>query len=133
VAGGGEGKSRPGTAGWMVWTMLATGVLALWLIPLDQLPTACLTRRLTGVPCPTCGVGRSLHALVHGDIAGSLHYHPLVLPFLAGGFIWWITVVRPANRAGRSVPARLQMAAVGAAVVILVVVWLLRLSFSSVP
>lgn len=118
---------------WLTWAVLGVGLFAVWLIPLDQLPSACLTRRLTGIPCPTCGVGRSLHALLHGDIASSLRYHPLLLPFLILGSLWWAAVVRPAAKAGRRVPARLQIAALAAAVVTLLAVWLVRVGLSSVP
>ncbi len=118
---------------WLMWYVLGAGLFAVWLIPLDQLPSACLTRRLTGIPCPTCGVGRSLHALLHGDIASSLRYHPLLLPFLILGSLWWTAVVRPAAKAGRRVPAHLQIAALAAAVVTLLAVWLIRVASSSVP
>ncbi|BCW99051.1 MAG: hypothetical protein KatS3mg024_1878 [Armatimonadota bacterium] len=118
---------------WLTWAVLGAGLFAVWLIPLDQLPSACLTRRLTGIPCPTCGVGRSLHALLHGDIASSLRYHPLLLPFLILGFLWWAVVVRPAAKAGRRVPAHLQVATLAAALVTLLAVWLVRLATSSVP
>ena len=40
------------------------------------LPTLCVTRSL-GLPCPTCGMTRSVIALAAGDIAASLHHHRL--------------------------------------------------------
>lgn len=128
-----EAQKRGRLGRWLAWAVLGAGLFVVWLIPLDRLPTACLTRRLTGIPCPTCGVGRSLHALLHGDIVSSLRYHPLLLPFLMLGSLWWAAVVRPAAKAGRMVPARLQIAALAAAVVILLAVWLVRVVSSSVP
>jgi len=32
-----------------------------------------------GIPCPGCGLTRATLALLHGDLRGALHLHPLVL------------------------------------------------------
>jgi hypothetical protein len=32
-----------------------------------------------GIPCPGCGLTRATLALLHGDVRGALHLHPLVL------------------------------------------------------
>ena len=40
-------------------------------------PTLCPFRALTGLPCPFCGVTRSLFALGQGDLDRSLHFSPL--------------------------------------------------------
>ncbi len=42
----------------------------------------CLVLATTGFYCPSCGALRSVHALLHGDVVGSLDRHPLVLPSL---------------------------------------------------
>lgn len=39
---------------------------------------ACPNRAMTGVPCPGCGLTRASLALLSGDLAGALHWHPLV-------------------------------------------------------
>jgi hypothetical protein len=44
-----------------------------------SLPDACTFHNLTGVPCPGCGLTRSLVAAVHGDFIGSFGFHPLGL------------------------------------------------------
>jgi len=41
------------------------------------LPHTCTFKSLTGLPCPGCGLTRSLVAAVHGDMAQSLHFHRL--------------------------------------------------------
>lgn len=41
------------------------------------LPSACIFRSVTGIPCPGCGLLRSMVSGMHGDVAGSLGYHRL--------------------------------------------------------
>jgi len=65
------------------------------LPPLRPLPfDACLLHRITGIPCLTCGLTRSVCLFARGDWAGSLGMHPagwlafgvlaVALPWLAG-------------------------------------------------
>ena len=42
-----------------------------------QLPGMCTFRSLTGIPCPGCGLFRSMVTAVHGNIAKSWEYHRL--------------------------------------------------------
>ena len=44
-----------------------------------QGPTLCPFRLATGLPCPFCGLTRSLFALGRGDVAESVHLSPLGL------------------------------------------------------
>lgn len=41
-----------------------------------QVGLPCPLRTLTGVPCPFCGMTRSVTAVVHGDVARSLVLNP---------------------------------------------------------
>ncbi len=43
----------------------------------QHLPSLCTFKNLTGLPCPGCGLVRSVTALVHGDVAGSFVHHRL--------------------------------------------------------
>lgn len=45
---------------------------------LEHLPSLCIWKRLTGVDCFGCGMGRALLAACRGDVAGALGYHRLV-------------------------------------------------------
>ena len=63
----------------------------LWLAALVVLAAmmyllrlGCPVRRLTGIPCPGCGMTRAVLALLEGDIAGALQLHGMVwsLPVL---------------------------------------------------
>jgi hypothetical protein len=41
-------------------------------------PPLCPTALFIGIPCPGCGLTRATLALLRGDVAGALHFHPLV-------------------------------------------------------
>jgi len=43
------------------------------------LPEICIFQNLTGLPCPGCGMTRSITSAVRGDIAESLSHHRLGL------------------------------------------------------
>ena len=36
----------------------------------------CLIKRVTGIPCPSCGSTRSVLSVLNGDLAGALHWNP---------------------------------------------------------
>lgn len=42
----------------------------------------CIIRAITGLPCPGCGLTHSGLALLHGDVAESLRYHALFVPYI---------------------------------------------------
>ena len=44
-----------------------------------MLPETCIFFNLTGLPCPGCGMTRSITSVVHGDISGSFLHHRLGL------------------------------------------------------
>ncbi len=49
------------------------------------LPSLCMLRNTTGIPCPGCGLTHAVVAAVHGDWKESFVYHrlgPLVVGFL---------------------------------------------------
>lgn len=55
---------------------LLFGLLVLFIIPPTNLPLpACAFHSITGHSCLTCGMTRSLHAILHGDLAASIRYH----------------------------------------------------------
>jgi len=42
-------------------------------------PNICTFNRATGLPCPGCGLFRSMISVMHGDVASSFAYHRLGL------------------------------------------------------
>ena len=63
----------------------------------------CLIRLLYHVPCPGCGLTRSMAAIWHGHLVLSFRYHPLGLPV----FLVCILFVLDAFISGRSLRLRL--------------------------
>lgn len=61
------------------WAILGTSTtLALGGFLYNQgyrLPFDCPLRHFTGLPCPTCGMSRSIAAAVRGDLATAVDYH----------------------------------------------------------
>jgi hypothetical protein len=49
----------------------------LWL-DLGMPWPGCWVRRLTGLPCPTCGATRCAISLAHGDLIGACRHNPLL-------------------------------------------------------
>lgn len=60
-------------------------------------PQLCIFRLMSGMPCPGCGLTRAVVLAMHGDLTGSLYYHPLGLLFVVSalllaavdGYGWW--------------------------------------------
>ena len=67
--------------------LLAMPPIVWALARFDVLPhvTLCMFERVTGRPCPGCGMTRAMLRLSQGDVAGSLRMHPLGV-VLAGLF-----------------------------------------------
>lgn len=61
----------------------------------------CYFRFLTGLPCPGCGLTRSLESLWHGRLLLSIRYHPLGIPFFLFAY-----GSSPRQRSAGSVPFR---------------------------
>ena len=60
-------------------------------------PVLCLFRRVTGVPCPSCGLTRSWQALGHGRVSDSFRYHPFG-PLTVLLALWLVTDERAERR-----------------------------------
>lgn len=54
-------------------------MLLPFLVPLDlinSIPHICLFDKITGFPCPACGILRSIMSLYRFDVSESIHYNP---------------------------------------------------------
>lgn len=89
----------------------------------------CYFRFLTGLPCPGCGLTRSLEALWHGHLLLSLRYHPLGMPVFS--LCAWVLVVALARRLRpETTPLRIPLLSLPAVFAVFAVVWLVRLAFA---
>lgn len=53
----------------------------------------CIFYSLTGLPCPGCGMTRSVHFLLHGDILHALRYHLFGIVVLPVAFLSLLTII----------------------------------------
>ena len=63
----------------------------------DTGPVLCPVRRVTGRPCPGCGLSRSLVRLVHGHLRAAAAAHPLGPPLGVLLAAWAVTGRRSAD------------------------------------
>jgi hypothetical protein len=73
----------------MRWVALAGILGVLWLVTPPDL-AICGFRRLTGRPCPLCGLTHAVFALARGHVGDALRFHALSpLAILMGGGTLW--------------------------------------------
>ena len=112
------------------WAIAAVpAAVAVYAFPraLTHGPVLCPFRRITGHPCPTCGMTRSAVAFLHGDLSASFHAHPFgPLVFLIA-IAWAVnTVARRRGRRSIEVPVRWRNAAVTLTAVSWLIWWPVR-------
>jgi len=108
--------------------------LAICDVPDEPALILCGFRRLTGLPCPGCGMTRGLAALLKGQVLQSVHFNALAIPALLFMVMVWCRSVCLLTNRGRTA-ARLSAlvsfwhhAPVGWGILIVVVVyWVSRL------
>lgn len=84
---------------WPVWAVL---IVLLWLSlgcavvvlerHLNQLASLCLFKRITHIPCPTCGFTRGGQLLLSGQPVRAWFYNPLLFSVLV--FFFVLTLLR---------------------------------------
>jgi hypothetical protein len=115
------------------WPAWAVGIVVAWLTLIGvgvllgnatgHQIVVCTFKRLTGLPCPTCGATRATLCLLHGDVWSAMKHNPLL--FAAGIYLAAIGILRLGwGRALRWNLGRLgRRAALTAAVVLILVNW----------
>ena len=65
---------------WLSLALAGAALVVLWIASgHEELPLiVCPFRRLTGIPCLTCGGTRAILALARFDLGAALHWNPLV-------------------------------------------------------
>ncbi|MCB1324181.1 MAG: DUF2752 domain-containing protein [Spirochaetales bacterium] len=66
------------------------GLLAALLLPADGVGVSfCLFRNLTGLPCPGCGLTRSVVSVFHMEFRTAYYYHPMGF-FAAAAILFFV-------------------------------------------
>ena len=81
-------------------TLVAFGVLgvAVFLPPTGLGISVCWANRLTGIPCPGCGMMRSLSCAVRGMLEASFMHHPFGMPILLSSMLVVFVALLPSRR-----------------------------------
>jgi hypothetical protein len=110
----------------------ATG-LHIALVSLSLPSWECPFFRLTGIPCPGCGLSRAMMLLLKGDLAGSLRFHAFAPIFLFAIVALILSVLLPKSIIQPAIArAELIERKTGLTVLILaglILYWLARLLF----
>jgi hypothetical protein len=117
----------------LAWAVFAAA-LAQGALVLAGLPGwPCPLKSATGIPCPGCGLTRATAALLRGDIPASLRAHafaPLVvLALLFTGLALLLPEGSRRALVGRAESFERRTGATAAALVVLLIYWLVRLLF----
>ena len=80
---------------WVAWNGIADG----WE-PAGggAIPTPCLFRQATGLPCPSCGTTRSIEAVAAGNLAEAARTNPFGIPIALAMGIFPLWVLHDAAR-----------------------------------
>lgn len=91
-------------------------------------PVLCPFRLVTGLPCPFCGMTRSLLALGRGDVAASVALHPLGPMIAVLAVLGLLRFARARVRVRGGVPAPFPRAAPLALALAFALVWIVTLA-----
>ncbi|HEX2641896.1 MAG TPA: DUF2752 domain-containing protein [Thermoanaerobaculia bacterium] len=106
----------------------------VWVPPEDPRFVVCLFRRLTGIPCPGCGMTRAFAHLAKGEWEAAWISHPLsfvLAPQIGLAWLAWGLALAGRLRLALDDP-RIPRALIGEAAVLLAF-WLGRLATGSLP
>ena len=124
----------------LLWAGAGLAGLALaslfhvWVPPEDPRFVICLFRRLTGIPCPGCGMTRAFAHLAKGEWAAAWANHPLsfvLAPQIGLAWLAWGLALAGRLRLSLDDP-RVPRVLIGEAAVLLAF-WLGRLAIGSLP
>jgi hypothetical protein len=97
----------------------------------DGVSSICLLKRLTGVPCPTCGMTRSFCSIGRGEFAAAVRFHPLgplLYVMFAVAMVRSLAIAVSGRRwLGRA--ARFLILSIPVLILVGLVVWIVRLGF----
>ena len=115
------------------FVLVGAAGLHIALVSLSLPSWQCPFFRLTGIPCPGCGLSRASILLLRGDVAESFRFHAFAPIFLFAIFALFLSVLLPKSIVQPAI-ARAELAErkTGLTVLILaglILYWLARLLF----
>ncbi|HEV8237897.1 MAG TPA: DUF2752 domain-containing protein [Thermoanaerobaculia bacterium] len=124
----------------LLWLGLGAAGAALffaagWIgLPSGPVYTVCAFRRLTGIPCPGCGLTRAMAALARGELLLALHFHPFAPLVLAEAAALWAAIGNAIVRQRPlMLPSRLLERIVIWQTAAFIVLWVGRLATGTLP
>lgn len=91
---------RAARVAWLLTPLALAALPTRWLA---AMPSVCVIRRVTGRPCPGCGMTRALSCLAHGDLRDAWRHNPrvaVVAPLLV--CVWFSALLRATTGRVRS-------------------------------
>ena len=67
-------------------------IIIIFIVIINSFDIGCPILYLFDIPCPTCGVSRSLLSLVRLDIKGYFNYQPMGIPLLIS--VWFMLHIK---------------------------------------
>lgn len=110
---------------------LLLGLAILFFVPPQNIPFTCAFHAITGHSCLTCGMTRSLHAILHGDWIASFRYHlfgPAVFLGMLLGLLVLIADAIQGKHSRIAADGKICRYALGMTAIILLVYWGSRLA-----
>jgi len=88
----------------------------------------CSLRKLSGLPCPGCGITRAFYSLFRGNLAESIRFNPVVI-YAAGAYLHFMCLFVYRKRTGKQMEKEIsiQYYLYGAAAVLLLQ-WIFKLA-----
>ncbi|HXT20136.1 MAG TPA: DUF2752 domain-containing protein [Thermoanaerobaculia bacterium] len=121
---------------WLGAGVAAVGLFfaAGWVgLPSGAAFTVCAFRRLTGIPCPGCGLTRAMGALARGELLLALHFHPFAPLVLAEAGALWAGIGASVLGRPLALPPRFLERVVIWQTAAFVALWLGRLATGTLP
>lgn len=118
---------------WVIAGLVMALVIAR-LLPLPQngtiggMPSLCPFRNITGLPCPGCGLTRSVVYSAHGQWQQAIAYHPFGPLFLVGAGIALIPAVISLRRPFNLYQTRIASILLTMTAIAILILWAVRLS-----
>jgi len=92
-----------------------------------DLPVLCPFRLCTGHACPGCGITRAVGALVRGDLAASIRFHPMAMALVIQLAVAFVVGLRRSESLGTVLRNRQWLVWLNATA--LLATWLIRWRF----